>query len=478
MKKDMSNHYFIGTIACRLAMLLLALVCMNACGASSQPAEPGGERPNIIFILADDLGYGELGAYGQQVIQTPNIDRLAREGKKFTNFYAGGPVCGPSRACLMTGLHQGHGFIKDNPGGKPEKETLRPQDLVFPEKLKEAGYYNACIGKWGLGPKGSTGYPLEKGFDYFVGYDTHVAAHNYYPAKLCSNEGWMELEPGTYSHNVFTQEALDFLKKDHHSPFFLYLAYTIPHSPHNPPSMWPYEQKDWPERAKKYAAMITLMDTDIGKIIAALGEHGHSKNTMVIFTSDNGADVQVGKLTREWHDLFNNNGGLRSGKRSVYDGGIRVPFIAWWPGYIGPGTVDEILAFQDIMPTMMELAGLKDPVKTSGISIAPLLFDTGDKFDGHRMLYWEFIWQGRSGGGQQAALDTRTGYKAVRFGSKGEPKLYNIFEDPAESMRIYGSQEKQRLALQNYLDTVRTSSEFWPMPEYGWFQRTPWEPMD
>ena len=391
----MLNRYFrihtLGPTTFRSIALLLAAVYINACGDSAEIAKGLEQKPNIIFIMADDLGFGELGAYGQEVIQTPNIDQLAMQGKKFTNFYAGGPVCGPSRACLMTGLHQGNGFIKGNPGGKPEKETLRPQDLIFPEKLKEAGYQNVCIGKWGLGPMGSSGYPTKKGFDYFVGYDTHVAAHNYYPQKLCKNDGWMALEKGTYSHHVFTEEALDFLEKDHPSPFFLYLAYTIPHSPHNPPSMSPYEPMDWPEKAKKYAAMITLMDSDVGKIMAVLKEKGLDENTLVIFTSDNGADIQVGKLTQEWYALFNNNGGLRSGKRSVYDGGIHVPFISWWPGRIAPGTVDEILAFQDIMPTMMELAGMKGPVKTDGISITPLLFDTREKFEGHDMLYWEFI---------------------------------------------------------------------------------------
>ena len=463
--------------AFKLIPLLSVLIHASGCSAFQQ-TEKEEKRPNIIFIMADDLGFGELGAYGQRVIQTPNIDRLAKEGKKFINFYAGGPVCGPSRACLMTGLHQGNGFIKGNPGGKPEKETLRSQDLIFPEKLKEAGYYNACIGKWGLGPKGSTGYPLEKGFDYFVGYDTHVAAHNYYPKRLCKNDEWIELEPGTYSHNIFTQETIEFLKNDHQSPFFLYLAYTIPHSPHNPPSMSPYEQRDWPERAKKYAAMITLMDSDVGRIMDILREQGLNKNTLVIFTSDNGADIQVGKLTGEWHDLFNNNGGLRSGKRSVYDGGIRVPFISWWPGHIAPGTVEEILAFQDIMPTMMELAGIRDRVETDGLSIVPLLFDAQHNFAGHGMLYWEFIRQSKEGGSQQAVLDARTGYKAVRFGGKSEMKLYNIFKDPMESNRIYKGGDEQLLALKKYLDTARTVSPLWPMPEHGWFQTTPWEPVD
>ncbi len=462
----------------RLITLLFIVLYASACKDPEKAKKEEEKKPNIIFIMTDDLGYGELGAYGQKVIQTPNIDQLAREGKKFTNFYAGGPVCGPSRACLMTGLHQGNGFIKGNPGGKPEKETLRPQDLTFPEELKKAGYYNACIGKWGLGPKSSTGYPLEKGFDYFVGYDTHVAAHNYYPKKICKNDKWMALEEGTYSHTVFTNEALDFLNKKQESPFFLYLAYTIPHSPHNPPSMVPYEQMDWPDKAKKYAAMITLMDTDIGRIMTALKKQGLDKNTLVIFTSDNGADVQVGKISEEWHTLFNNNGRYRGGKRSVYDGGIHVPFIAWWPERIKPDTVDEVLAFQDIMPTMMELAGLEKPVRTDGISIVPLLFDAKDTFVGHKMLYWEFIRQSKEGGSQQAALDVKTGYKAVRFGGKSEIKLYNILKDPEEIKRIYKGKDNEVLMLKNYLDTMRTESSYWPMPEHGWSQHNPWEPVD
>ncbi len=456
---------------CAISLLFFASVSVWAQSGTDK-------KPNIIFILSDDLGFGELGVYGQKTIQTPHLDKLAREGKIFTNFYAGGPVCGPSRACLMTGLHQGHGFIKDNPGRNPLKETLRPQDIIFPEKLKEAGYYNVCIGKWGLGARGSTGYPLQKGFDYFVGYDTHVAAHNYYPKRLCENDGWMDLEQGTYSHHVFTQEALDFLGQEHKSPFFLYLAYTIPHGPHNPPSMAPYEDMDWPEKAKKYAAMITLMDRDIGRIVDVLKQQGLHKNTIVIFTSDNGADVQVGGLSEKWYTLFNNNGGLRGGKRSVYDGGIHVPFIASWPGRIQPGYVDEILAFQDIMPTMLALTGMTHSGKTDGISITPLLFDEKDKFKSHDKLYWEFIWQGKDTGSQQAALDVKTGYKAVRFGSKGGIKLYNIFEDPSESNRIYRGKNNKKIALKHYLDSVRTESPLWPMPENGWFQRTPWEPED
>ena len=431
----------------------------------------GIEKPNIIFILADDLGYGDIGAFGQEKINTPSLDKMAKEGLRFSQHYAGGPVCGPSRACLMTGLHQGHGYIKGNPGGMDERETLREEDVTIAELLKKSGYQTACIGKWGLGKSGSTGYPLNKGFDYFVGYDTHVAAHNYYPQNLCKNEGLLELKAGTYSHDVFTKEAIRFLEKPHEKPFFLYLAYTIPHGPYNPPDITPYESTAWPDKSKKYAAMVTRMDRDIGEILQLLVDQDRDKNTLVIFTSDNGAQSIYGNGENQLTDFFDSNGPLHGIKRDVLEGGIRVPYIAWWPNRIKAGVCEEPTAFQDFMPTACELAGIKPPTNIDGISMVPLFFDNAEAFVGHKMMYWEFIRMGgKTQGSRQAALDVQNNIKAIRYGTQGDIELYFLNKDIAEENNLSEKYPEISLKMRNYMDTVRTESELWPIPEKGWLK--------
>ncbi len=427
------------------------------------------ERPNIIFILADDLGYGDIGSFGQKKIKTPALDNMAEEGLVFTQHYAGGPVCGPSRACLMTGLHQGHGYIKGNPGEMDERETLRKEDVTIAELLQHSGYKTACIGKWGLGKLGSTGYPLDKGFDYFVGYDTHVAAHNYYPKRLCENDGFLELQQGTYSHDVFTREALDFLEKDHQEPFFLYLAYTIPHGPYNPPDILPYENEDWPDKAKKYAAMVTRMDRDIGSILQLLVDKGMDGNTLVIFTSDNGPQSVYQGGENELTGFFDSNGCLRGIKRDVLEGGIRVPYIAWWPGRIKAGICEEATAFQDFMPTACELAGIKPPANINGLSMIPLFFGQDENFPGHEMMYWEFIRMGgKTQGSRQGALDVKNNIKAVRYGTKSDIELYFLNDDISEENNLSENYQGISLKMKTYMDTVRTESKLWPIPEKGW----------
>lgn len=425
-------------------------------------------RPNIIFILADDLGYGDIGAFGQKRIKTPSLDIMANQGMVFTRHYAGGPVCGPSRACLMTGFHQAHGYIKGNPGGMEERETLRKEDITVAELLSNAGYETACIGKWGLGKLGSTGYPLEKGFDYFVGYDTHVAAHNYYPEKICKNEGWLKLSLGTYSHDIFTSEAIQYLKKGHDKPFFLYLAYMIPHSPYNPPDIAPYDSVNWPDKFKKYASMVTRMDRDIGKILTQLKENGLAENTLVIFTSDNGPQSSYGQGENEMTRFFDSNGSLRGIKRDVLEGGVRVPYIAWWPGRIKPGKSEIVTAFQDFMPTACELAGIKPPDSIDGISMAPLLFGSFENFIGHKKLYWEFVRMGSETGSRQGVLDVPENIKAVRYGTKGDIRLYLLDNDESETTDVSKQYPALSRKMKIYMDTVRTESKLWPIPEYGW----------
>ncbi|MDN5204281.1 arylsulfatase [Fulvivirgaceae bacterium BMA10] len=427
------------------------------------------KKPNIIFILSDDLGYGDIGFFGQKKILTPSLDKMAKEGMVFTQHYAGGPVCSPSRACLMTGLHQGHGYIKGNPGGMPEREQLRDEDTTVAELLQNAGYETACIGKWGLGQPGTSGYPLNKGFNYFVGYDTHVAAHNYYPESLHRNNGKLKLKDGEYSHDVFTREAMNFLNKKHDKPFFLYLAYTIPHGPFNPPDITPYEAKDWPDKFKKYAAMITRMDRDIGKILQLLATNGLGKNTLVIFTSDNGPQSSYGQGSNSMTKFFDSNGPLRGIKRDVLEGGIRIPYIAWWPEKIKAGTSDVPTAFQDFLPTACDLGGIKPPGNIDGISMVPLLFGNNDKFKGHEMMYWEFIRMGgKTKGSRQGALDVRNNIKAVRYGTKGEIELYFLNDDLSEKNNVAKQYPGISKQMKAYMDSVRTPSKLWPIPEEGW----------
>lgn len=429
------------------------------------------DKPNIIFILADDLGYGELGAYGQKKIKTPSLDVMAKQGLVFTQHYAGAPVCGPSRASLMTGYHQGHGYIKGNPGGMDVREQLRDQDITVAQLLQDTGYETACIGKWGLGKPGTSGYPLNKGFDYFVGYDTHISAHNYYPESLCKNNERLKLEKGEYSHDVFTKEALQFLRKTHNQPFFLYLAYTIPHDPFNPPDVKPYQDKKWPDKYKKYAAMITRMDRDIGKILKLLKEKGLAENTLVIFTSDNGPQSGYENGPNEMTKFFDSNGPLRGIKRDVLDGGIRVPYIAWWPSKIKPGTSNEITAFPDFLPTACELAGAKPPPDINGISMVPLFMGRNEAFKGHEMLYWEFIRMSsrpEDTGGRQGALDVKRNIKAIRYGINDDVEIYFLDQDINESKDVASQYPDISTRMKNYLDTVRTESKLWPLPENGW----------
>ena len=454
---------------CRLtACWALLIGCFCICGSAHAT-----DRPNIIYILADDLGYGDIDCMGQQKILTPHLDRMAAEGLLFTQHYAGGSVCGPSRAALMTGMSQAVGYIKGNPGGDWRKENLRPQDITIAEKLKEAGYRTACFGKWGLGQQGRTGYATRQGFDHFVGYDTHVAAHNYYPRQLCQDGGKLALDKGQYSHDVFTHLALEYLNDEHAKPFFLYLAYTIPHGPFNPPDIKPYADKGWPQQHKKYAAMITRMDRDIGKLLDRIKANGLAENTLVIFSSDNGPQSAYQNGANAMTRFFDSNGPLRGIKRDVLEGGVRVPMIAWWPKTIEPGRTGHVSGFQDIMPTFCELVGVDPPKGIDGISMLPTLRGQTGQQQQHTYLYWEFIRMthgGGSGGARQAVLDVTENVKAVRYGLDDPVALYDLGNDLGETKDISGTRPDLARVLEKYMDEARSESELWPrtMLQKGW----------
>lgn len=449
--------------------LLMATVVLASVAASAEAAEAA--KPNIIFILADDLGYGDLGCYGQQTIRTPNLDRMATEGLRFTQCYAGSTVCAPSRCVLMTGQHTGHCLIRGN-----DRVPLRPADVTVADVLKTAGYTTALIGKWGLGEPETTGHPLQQGFDYFFGYTDQRHAHNFYPEFLWRNNDrvvlknevapeWRGQLPGVavrrveYSHDLFVADALRFVEENRNKPFFLYLALTIPHANNEAgkagmevPELGEYADKDWPAPEKGKAAMITRMDRDVGTLLAKLKQLGIDERTIVFFSSDNGPHREGGVDP----SFFRSSGGLRGIKRDLYEGGIRVPMIVRWPGKIAPGVSDQVWAFWDFLPTAAELAEVAAPGEIDGLSVVPtLLGRPGQKQ--HEFLYWEF----HEGGSKQAV---RMGdWKAVRLNPEAPLQLYALNKDVAEENDIASDHPEVVAKIEAYLKTARTESEHWPL---------------
>ena len=431
------------------ALIWSLLVLFPGCGAPVSPKSSPAERPpNIIFILADDLGYGELGCYGQKKILTPRIDRMAAEGMRFTNAYAGNTVCAPSRCCLMTGLHPGHAWVRDNRTIGAEGQTPLPAGTLTVASLFQShGYDTGAMGKWGLGGPGTEGDPNRQGFDYFFGFNCQGHAHNHYPIYLWRNDQRVAL-PGndgtwkgkTYSHDLFEREALDFIQAHREHPFFLYVPFTIPHVSIQVPedSLAPYlnweEKPYWGEKGylphprprAGHAGMITRMDRSVGRILDLVSSLGLDDRTIVIFSSDNGSIDGVGG-----HDLafFEANGPLRGQKQDLFEGGIRIPFIARWPGKIKAGSVTEApFAFWDVLPTLADVAHVPAPGGLDGVSFASTL--QGGAPPAREFLYWEFP----SGAGEQAVRMGR--WKALRAGLNKGPapvQLYDLDTDVGEA---------------------------------------------
>ena len=428
--------------------------------------------PNIVYIMADDLGYGDLGCYGQQKIRTPNVDRLAAEGMKFTQAYAGCTVCAPSRSVLMTGLHMGHTSVRSNPGGVP----LIGSDFTVAEMLKQAGYATGGFGKWGLGDAGTTGAPEKQGFDEFFGYLNQVHAHYFYPEFLYKNGRRFPLEGNdngrrtTYSHDVIAAQALDFIDRNRSRPFFCYVPFTIPHLELLVPEdsiaeyRGKFEERPYkdprdhyaaqPESRAAYAGMITRMDRDVGRITSLLTKLGLDDNTIVFFTSDNGAATPLWK-----DDYFNSTGSLRGHKQNLYEGGIRVPMVVRWKGRIGVGKVsDHPWAFWDFMPTAAELAGVA-PGGIDGISVVPTLSGEGSQRR-HEFLYWEmprYNNQKREFLHEVPMQAVRMGdWKAVRPKPDGLLELYNLKSDLHETTDVASAHPKVIAQIEDYLKTART----------------------
>ncbi len=441
-------------------------------------------QPNIILILADDLGYGDLGCFGQKQIRTPRLDQMAAEGMKLTRHYSGSTVCAPSRCCLMTGLHTGHARIRGN-GVVP----LQADDVTVATLLRDAGYATALTGKWGLGEAGSTGVPNRQGFDHFFGYLNQVRAHNYYPPFLWRNDTKVELpnevvyaQKGyaagvgsaatkrvVYSHDRIVEEALQFVGKQAATrhPFFLYLAVTLPHAnnegalagPHGMevPDLGIYKDKDWPDAQKAHAAMITRLDRDVGRLLDLLKEKGIDQDTLVLFTSDNGPHQEGGALP----DFFDSNGPLRGIKRDLYEGGIRVPTLARWPGRIAPGSAsDHHSAFWDFLPTACEVAGAQPPPNIDGISFLPTLLGKDQPKPDY--LYWEFFERG-----PKQALLFPDDWKAIYFIETDTMELYHLREDIGETHNLADTYPDRVAQARALLKKARTPSAAWQLPPSG-----------
>ncbi len=442
------------------------------------------ERPNIVYILADDLGYGDLSSFGQKYFETPVVDKLAEKGLVLTQHYSGSTVCAPSRSCLMTGLHTGHTPVRGNYEIQPEGQLPFPADvLTLPKLLSANGYKTGAFGKWGLGYPGSEGDPMNH-FDEFFGFNCQRLGHHYYPYHLWDNEEKVVLEEnegtkkGLYAPELIHEQSLKFIEENKDRPFFCFIPTIIPHAELAAPEedmakfrgkfkerkpyegldegkelrMGRYQSQEEPHVA--FAAMVSIFDRHVGEVIAKLEELGIADNTLVIVTSDNGPHKEGGADP----DFFDSNGEFRGYKRDLYEGGIRVPTIAYWPETVAEGTrSDHISAFWDIMPTVAELAGIDIPKNLDGISMAPTLLGKAEEQEQHEYLYWEF----HDRGGRQAV---RMGnWKAVKYDVLKHPdrrlKLFDLSSDPSESVDLAKYYPEVVGRMEKILDSARVPSE-------------------
>lgn len=466
----------------KICLLMAFAIVSFACSSNGTKNEEKQKKPNIIYILADDLGYADLSCYGQTNFQTPNIDGLAKEGMLFTQHYSGSTVCAPSRSALMTGQHTGHTFIRGNKEVKPEGQyPLVDKAVTIAEALKEAGYATGAFGKWGLGFPGSEGDPNNQGFDEFYGYNCQRIGHNYYPYHMWHNQEKVELpgnkgkETGEYGPEVIHKYAMKFIEDNKDQPFFMYYPSIIPHAELFAPEeyMEKYRGKFLPEKNYKgvdggenyrqgpygsqpeshaaFAAMMDYLDMQVGDIVAKLKELGIYDNTLIIFTSDNGPHKEGGADP----DYFNSNGPLKGYKRDLYEGGIRVPMIAVWEGKIVAGSKsDHVSAFWDVFPTLADLTGSKIPEGVDGISFLPEL--KGEEQKEHEYLYWEF----HERGGRKALR--KGDWKLVRYNvtspAKTTTELYNLAQDEGENNNVAEQNQELVKELMQIMEGARTES--------------------
>jgi len=475
-------------------IFFFGIIAFVSQSCDSTPGTDKDNLPNIVYILADDLGIGDLGCYGQKVIKTPNIDQLATSGIQFRNHYSGSTVCAPSRSVLMTGMHTGHTFIRDNrPGDAEEGQTaIEANSFTIAELLKQKGYTTGAFGKWGLGFVGTSGDPNKQGFDEFFGYNCQAVAHRYYPEYLWHNDEKVFL-PGndwtntvTYAADVIHNKAIEFIEKNANKPFFLFYPTTIPHAELLVPDdeifarhSGKYDEIPFTlEKAKKgasygpgidiasycpqeqpqatYASMVERLDKHVGEVVAKLKELGIDKNTLIIFTSDNGVHREGG-LDPEF---FDSNSQYRGCKRDLYEGGIKTPMLAMWPEKIKAGsTTSHISAFWDVLPTFAEIVKIKLPDNIDGISFLPTLIASGNQ-NTHEYMYWEF----HGMNGKQAIRQGK--WKAVRLNvlikAQTVTELYNLDEDPSETTNLASKYPEKAIEMELLMDEARTESELFP----------------
>ncbi|MCL4120232.1 UNVERIFIED_CONTAM: hypothetical protein GTU68_027826 [Idotea baltica] len=478
-----------------ISIIVLCISCSDSSrgkkGASSVVSQ---NSPNIIYILADDLGYGDLSCYGQSKFTTPNIDRLASQGMLFTQHYSGSTVCAPSRSALMTGMHTGHTFVRGNKEIQPEGQYPIPDSLfILPEMLKSAGYTSGAFGKWGLGYPESEGEPMKQGFDRFYGYNCQRLGHHYYPYHLWDNNDSISLpknsgsKKGSYAPALIHDQTLKFIEDHKDNPFFLYVASIIPHAELAAPeaNMEKYRGKFSPEKKYKgtdsgptyrtgpyesqnethaaFAAMIDLLDTQVGEIMDKVEQLGIADNTMIIFTSDNGPHREGGADPK----YFDSNGPLKGTKRDLYEGGIRVPLIVKWPSNVKPkSTSDHVSAFWDVFPTFAEITGSNIPNSIDGISFLPTL--KGKSQPEHEYLYWEF----HELGGRQAIR--KGNWKAVKYNVLKEPnkplELYDLSKDIGEENNVANENPEIIKEMTEILKSARTDSDIFKFEQTGYLQ--------
>jgi arylsulfatase A-like enzyme len=444
---------------------ILLAVLVSALWAA--PAIAAAAKPNIVFILSDDLAQGDLGCYGQKLIKTPHLDAMAREGMRFTQAYCGTAVCAPSRSSLMTGLHTGQCPIRANREIQPEGQKPLPEGTYTVARLlKDNGYATACVGKWGMGMFDTTGSPLKVGFDHFFGYNCQRHAHSYFPAYLYNNDQRFPLEGNdgksvgkTYAQNLIADDTLRFVEANRDKPFFLFYAITLPHGRHEIDDQGIYKNEAWTDQQKNYAAQVTRLDSDIGRLLQKLKDLKIDDNTLVIVAGDNGSSFAPGS---EIGKLFDQamGGRLRGFKRALYEGGLRQACIARWPGVVPAGRVsDEPWAFWDFLPTCAELVGGKLPpqAKTTGMSIVPLL--KGGAAPKRDYLYWEL-----HENGQPSLQAARWGnIKAVRNGPSKPIEVYDLAKDESERTNLAATQPEWVKRAEEIFKEAHAPSPDWPL---------------
>jgi arylsulfatase A-like enzyme len=435
-------------------ILWVPVLCSNAFGTAAR-------SPNVIFILSDDLAQGDVGVYGQKLIQTPRIDRMAAEGTRFMQAYCGTSVCAPSRASLLTGLHSGHCPIRANRELKPEGQMPLPEATVTVAQLfKQAGYATACTGKWGMGMFDTTGSPLKKGFDHFFGYNCQRHAHSYFPKYIYENDRRIELDGQTYAQNLIQRDTLQWIRQEAAHPFFLFYAVTLPHAKNEIDSLGQYADMPWTQEQKTYAAMVSRLDSDVGELLDLLRELKIEKDTLVLFSGDNGSSYSPESPLGKLFDQAGN--GLRGYKRGLYEGALRQAAFAWWPGSVPAGRVsEEPWAFWDFLPTAVELSGMQlvEPPRTDGLSLVSFL--KGGSAPKRECFYWE-LHEGRP---QQAV---RFGeWKAVRTAPGRELELFDLRTDRGETKDLASAFPEVRARAENLMRASHEVNPSWPLTGGG-----------